>query len=189
MKSPVTFILLLLFFSFGHLSKAQLVTKKDTIEGTELSISADRRISNVITELENTKCTKRGTSKTANRSKSDNRGATTTSIANTINNSANKTNRKLTNAEICRKNPRILGVKIQLVVVKSKAEADEVALYFRRRFPYIKVQQDASLRPNYKVLAGSYFSKEDAAKDLKKIRAYFKGAIPVKYMIFCTDAL
>jgi hypothetical protein len=56
-------------------------------------------------------------------------------------------NRELTNAEICRKNPRILGYKIQITTVKSNEEANEVKSYFRKRFPNLKVETDASLRP------------------------------------------
>ena len=94
----------------------------------------------------------------------------------------------MTTAEICRQNPRILGVKIQIAVVKSNEEANEVKSYFRRRFPSIKVETDASLRPNYKILAGSYFNKGTAAGDLARIRQYFKSAIPVQYRVFCAEA-
>ena len=96
--------------------------------------------------------------------------------------------KKLSTAEICKQNPRILGYKIQVAVVKSKAEADEIGLEFRKKFPAIKVEIDASLRPNYKVLAGSFFSKESAAPDLKKVRAEFKGATSVQYRVFCEEA-
>lgn len=168
-------LFLIAIFQINTTQAQVFTTKKDTILGTELTFSADRNVSRLIEDLE---------SKCANKNNwlKDNNNSN-----NSIVNSSPK--RKLSNAEICRQNPRILGVKIQLALVKSKKEADEVALYFRRRFPYIKVQQDASLRPNYKVLAGSYFTKEDAAKDLRSIRVYFKNAVPVKYMIFCAEAL
>ena len=96
--------------------------------------------------------------------------------------------RELTNAEICRRNPRIMGYKIQLAVVKSNDEAREVGMYFRRRFPNMKVEIDASLRPNYKVMAGSYFTKQSAAADLARVKQYFKSAIPVQYRVFCVEA-
>ncbi|MDY3451897.1 SPOR domain-containing protein [Riemerella anatipestifer] len=167
----------LFFLAFSFCNAQNTVIKKDTLEGTELSITTDKNISSLLDNLEKGCATKESTVKKAEKSDY-------IASSNTTN-----TNKNLSNAEICRKNPRILGYKIQLVVVKSKAEADEVAQYFRRRFPYIKVQLDASLRPNYKVLVGSYFTKEGAASDLRNIRGYFKSAIPVKYMIFCTDAL
>ena len=81
-----------------------------------------------------------------------------------------------------------MGYKIQLAVVKSNEEAKEVGMYFRRRFPNMKVEIDASLRPNYKVMAGSYFTKQSANEDLKKIKPYVKSAIPVQYRVFCVEA-
>jgi hypothetical protein len=62
-----------------------------------------------------------------------------------------------------------------------------VKTYFRSKFPSIKVITDASLRPNYKVLAGSYFSKQSAAADLAKVRQIFKDARTVEYNIFCVE--
>ncbi len=94
----------------------------------------------------------------------------------------------LSNADVCRQNPRIMGYKIQLAVVKSNEEAKEVGMYFRRRFPNMKVEIDASLRPNYKVMAGSYFTKQSASSDLKKVKQYFKSAIPIQYRVFCVEA-
>ena len=85
-------------------------------------------------------------------------------------------------------NPRIMGYKIQLAVVKSNDEAREVGMFFRRRFPNMKVEIDASLRPNYKVMAGSYLTKQSAAADLARIRAHFKSAIAIQYRVFCVEA-
>ena len=73
-------------------------------------------------------------------------------------------------------------------VVKSTEEANNLRTEFRQAFPSIKVEIDASLRPNYKVLAGSYLSKESAAADLKKVKAKFKGAISTQYRVFCVEA-
>lgn len=117
-----------LFLAFSLGSAQNTVIKKDTLDGTELSITTDKNISSLLDNLEKGCATKEGTTK--RNEKSDYASASNTTNAS----------RNLSNAEICRKNPRILGYKIQLVVVKSKNEADEVALYFRRRFPYIKVQ-------------------------------------------------
>ncbi len=81
-----------------------------------------------------------------------------------------------------------MGYKIQITTVKSNEEANEVKSYFRKRFPNLKVETDASLRPNYKILAGSYFTKQSASGDLSKIREYFKSAVAVQYRIFCSEA-
>ena len=180
MKKAFKFYLLALFGFFYNGITAQVVTKTEVHDGTELTISMDKKIDQIIGSLEE-KCAEDLAAKEKRNSEPETPKRTeTTETA--------KSSRPLTNAEICRQNPRILGYKIQLAVVKSKAEADEVGMYFRRRFPYIKVEQDASLRPNYKVWAGSYFSKESARGDLKKIREFFKSAIPVQYRIFCAEA-
>ena len=128
---------------------AQQVVKNDTISGTPLSISMDKKVDDLLGNLEE---------------------------------------KELTQAEICRRNPRIMGYKIQLAVVKSNDEAREVGMFFRRRFPNMKVEIDASLRPNYKVMAGSYLTKQSAAADLARIRAHFKSAIAIQYRVFCVEA-
>ena len=165
-----------------NLLGAQQVVKKDTLAGTPLSIMMDAKVSDLIDNIED-KCTTsiENTAKVSTYEDSGNSPKTTTPKISVP-------EREMSNAEICRKNPRIMGYKIQLAVVKSNKEADEVGLYFRRRFPYIKVEKDVSLRPNYKVMAGSYFSKQSAAGDLGRIKQYFKDAIAIQYRVFCVEA-
>nr|WP_314493236.1 SPOR domain-containing protein [uncultured Chryseobacterium sp.] len=175
MRNFIKIFSVLSFFGF-YTFDAQQVVKRDTISGTELVMTMDSRVSEGIAALEE-KCTR---------------------VA--INNSpvdydipvkAPKVfvpSRELTNAEVCRKNPRILGFKIQITTVKSNEEANEVKAYFRKRFPNLKVETDASLRPNYKILAGSFFTKQSAAADLSRVREYFKSAVAVQYRIFCAEA-
>lgn len=170
---------LIISFSFFFKIEAQQVVKTDTIAGAPLTITMDSKIN---AEMENAEknCKMETNKNLGDRSISDNISSkpTTRMVAS----------RELTNAEICRNNPRIMGYKIQLAIVKSNDEANEIKAYFRRRFPNLKVETDASLRPNYKVLAGSYFNKQSASGDLSKIREYFKSAIPVQYRIFCVEA-
>ena len=165
--------------AFFNTIKAQQVVQKDTLNNTPLTISMDRSISDIMENMEE-RCATAMVTREADESSSRpvSTRPTTVRVAN----------RALTNAEICRQNPKIMGFKIQLTVVKSNAEANEVKEYFRRRFPYIKVQTDASLRPNYKILAGSYFTKQSAQADLSRIKKYFQSAIPVQYSIFCVEA-
>lgn len=173
---------------------AQQVTTRDTIGGTPLVISMDPNINGVMKNMEES-CkiaTERREERARDRANdyADNyyKPSTTYTPSTPKNTVKVVPNRALTTAEICRENPRIMGIKIQLVVVKSNEEANEVKAYFRRRFPNLKVEVDASLRPNYKVLAGSYFNKQSASGDLAKIRQYFKSAIPVQYRVFCVEA-
>ena len=171
-------ILLLCTLLLSYSAFAQQVEKKDTLSGTELTMTMDQRLLNDLTKIEDY-CDRIASNKASNN---------TSSSGTTTKPKVYVADRALTNAEICRNNPRILGYKIQIAVVKSNAEANEVKEYFRRRFPSLKVMTDASLRPNYKILAGSYFTKNSAAADLKAIRGEFKSAIAVQYSVFCVEA-
>lgn len=162
-----------IFFSYSTF--AQQVEKKDTLAGTELTISMDQKLLTDMAKVEEY-CDREGTN---NSSSNSSTGNTKTKVY--------VPDRALTTQEICRRNPRILGFKIQIAVVKSNKEANEVKAYFRRRFPTLKVITDASLRPNYKVLAGSYFTKSSASSDLTSIKREFKSATTVSYNIFCVE--
>ena len=164
---PVIFL-----FAINNLD-AQQVVKNDTISGTPLSISMDKKVDDLLGNLEE-KCL------TGSSWNEETPKTSAPKIA--------VPEKELTQAEICRRNPRIMGYKIQLAVVKSNEEAREVGLFFRRRFPNMKVEIDASLRPNYKVMAGSYLTKQSAAADLARIRAHFKSAIAIQYRVFCVEA-
>lgn len=159
-----------------NVGNAQQVIKKDTLQGTELTMSMDSKVDDLLSNLEE-KCARTAT-KSVNYD--EDRPASTPKVL--------VANRAMTNAEICRKNPRLLGYKIQVAVVKSNDEANEIRTKVRRLFPSMKVQLDASLRPNYKILAGSYFSKESARADLAQVRKEFGSATSVQYQIFCVEA-
>lgn len=180
MKKIINLIYILVPTCFC-LTNAQTITKTDTLSGTEITISSSKNISDLMEKLEGA-CNKNASVS----NKWDNVNEKTPS-SNSSEERVSAPSKKLTTAEICRKNPRIMGYKIQLAVVKSNKEANEVKAYFRRRFPTIKAETDASLRPNYKILAGSYFSKESASGDLKRIRQYFSSANAVQYYIFCEE--
>lgn len=177
MKSLRLTILFFTCLCFSYF-EAQQVTKSDTISGNVVTMSMDKNISDLLASNED-KCAR--------------------TIANTDRSNSNNNNsytaprvvvpeRAMSNAEVCRNNPRLMGFKIQIAVVKSNNEAKEVGLYFRRRFPNMKVEIDASLRPNYKVLAGSYFTKQSANSDYNSVRGVFKDARLVSYRIFCVEA-
>lgn len=181
MKNLFKIIAVLSLFS-SNIFEAQQVVKKDTIEGTPLSMMMDEKVSTLLSDIEDKCATKLGSSSgNFGNQYNDNSPKTTTPRISVP-------EKELTNAEICRKNPRIMGFKIQLAVVKSNEEAREVGMFFRRRFPNMKVEIDASLRPNYKVMAGSYFSRQSAASDLSRIKQHFKGAIAIQYRVFCVEA-
>lgn len=167
-------ILPILFFFGINNTQAQQVVKNDTISGTALVVGMDENVNELLNNLED-KCASNLVNSGSNYNSS-----TTPKIS--------VPEKELSKAEICRRNPRIMGYKIQIAVVKSNEEAREVGLYFRRRFPNMKVEIDASLRPNYKVMAGSYLTKQSAASDLAKVKPFFKSAMSVQYRVFCVEA-
>ncbi|HBR11440.1 MAG TPA: sporulation protein [Chryseobacterium sp.] len=168
MNNLLKFFIICSFFCFYQLD-AQYIVKKDTLSGTELSFSLDERINDALEKVENN----------CNRSASIPVKAPSRVLV---------PNRELTNAEICRKNPKIMGFKIQVVIVKNNDDARKIATEFRNSFRNLKVETDASLRPNYKILAGSYFTKQGAAEDLKNIRRQYPSAIIIPYAVFCVEA-
>ena len=153
---------------------AQQVIKTDTISGNTVTMSMDRKISDMLRSTEEKCALVIGSG---------------SEISDTY--TAPKINvpeRSMSTAEVCRQNPRLMGVKILIATVKSNQEANEVGLYFRSKFPSFKVQKDASLRPNYKIMAGSYFNKESARSDFNNVKRVFKDARLVNYYIFCVEA-
>lgn len=161
---------------------AQQVVKSDTLSGTPLTLTMDKKIGDLLSNIED-KCATNLSSSNSNSWKNDADESTKITTPK-----INVPERELTQAEICRRNPRIMGYKIQLAVVKSNEEAREVGMYFRRRFPNMKVEIDASLRPNYKVMAGSYISKESANSDYSSVKKTFKDARLIPYRVFCVEA-
>lgn len=168
MNNLLKLLIVATLFSFYRID-AQYVVKKDTLSGTELSFAMDERINDALEKTEGN----------CNRI-SDAPVKTPTKIL--------VPSRELTNAEVCRKNPKIMGFKIQVVTVKSNEEARKIASEFRNNYRSLKVETDASLRPNYKILAGSYFSKQSAADDLRNVKRAYPSAIIVPYAIFCVEA-
>lgn len=173
MKNLVKIFSILSLMSFYNIN-AQEVIKKDTLNGTPLKITMDSKVNGVLTDLEG-KCDRIKEAELADANK-----PTTPKVE--------VPSKPKSNAEICRDNPKILGYKIQVAVVKSNEEANKVKAYFRTKYPNIKAETDASLRPNYKVLVGSYFTKQSASGDLSRIKSYFPEAISVQYRVFCVEA-
>lgn len=168
MNNLLKLFVLATVFSFYQID-AQYIVKKDTLSGTELSFSLDERVNDALEKVEGN----------CNR----NTDAPVKAPPKIL-----VANRELTNAEICRKNPKIMGYKIQVVVVKSNEEATRISTEFRNNFRNLKVEKDASLRPNYKILAGSYFSKQSAGDDLRNIKRIYPTAIVIPYAVFCVEA-
>lgn len=169
-KAFTLFILLI-----SYTIDAQYIVKKDTLSGNEVTMTMDTRVDQLLSKQEDN----------CNRNTASNNSFDTpkTSPPKVV-----VPSRELTNTEICRQNPKIMGYKIQVAVVKSNDDARDIGANFRKSFPNMKVEIDASLRPNYKILAGSYFTKQSAASDLKRVKELYGTALAVQYRVFCVEA-
>lgn len=165
----------LFIFLISYAIDAQYVVKKDTISGTEVTMTMDSRVDQLLSKQEDG----------CNRSNASN---TNFDVPKTATPKIVVPSRELTNNEICRQNPKIMGYKIQVAVVKSNEEARTIGADFRKAFPNMKVEIDASLRPNYKILAGSYFNKQSASGDLSRVKTMYDTAVAVQYRVFCVEA-
>jgi cell division septation protein DedD len=152
-------------------------TRVDSLNGYGLSKKGDEKILNHLASLEKG-C---GPVKT-------NTGTKTTNTSTKATSTSTEPKKELTTAEICRNSPKLLGFKIQVGVGKNSTEANDMRADFRSKFPALKTEVDASLRPHYKLLAGSYFSKESAKDDYKQIKRYYSTAMLIPYRIFCAEA-
>ena len=170
-------LLLLLLMSFNVLFVNGQIAKTDSLVSENLTIVMDARISALLDNYEN--CNLK-----------DKTVVEKVDISNNIDSSSKKNteNKVKTISEICRDHTKLSGYKIQIAVLKSMNESNEVVSYFRRRFPDLRAEKDVSLRPNYKVLVGSYFTKESSRSDFNRIKKHFPNSILVPYRIFCNES-
>ncbi len=186
-RFTASFILLLTTFFIN----AQ-VSVRDTINGKTLTMESDSRVGDLLDDMAS-KCKKTPSSVDTDYNKpsttiSNNSTSTKPKTVVTNGGSITVVKKPMTAYEICKQNPRMQGFKIQVTLAKSADEAQKIRQYIRNRLPDIKVEIDGNLRPNYKILAGSYFTKESAASDIRRIRAYFDRAIPIPYRVFCVES-
>jgi len=92
-------------------------------------------------------------------------------------------------AEICKESPKLIGYKIQVAITQNGNDANKIRYEFGQKFPELKVEIDTNIRPNHKILAGSYFSKESGNGDLERVKKVFRSAILVPYRIFCEESI
>lgn len=152
----------------------EVKTMEETINGTELSMAMDSRVAELLSESE--EACKQKLSTLMEQEAKDQPEADA------------KPKDKLTIAEICRQTPRLSGFKIQVAVVHDRQKANEIRYEVRRKFPDLRTELDSSLRPNYRILAGSYFSRESGSTDLRRVRKVYSTANLVPYRIFCAES-
>lgn len=175
-RTTKTYIIVLICLSIFSFS--QTVTTKDTLSGTDLIIEMDKPISDALS-TEEKKCITAKSSTPISTPKPDSKPR----IEN-----RERVERTVSTQDICKKHPKLSGYKILVGIKKNNKEANELKANFRKNFPHMRTLVDASLRPNYKILAGSFFTKESGKSDLNKVRKVFPSATLVQYQIYCVEA-
>jgi hypothetical protein len=96
--------------------------------------------------------------------------------------------RKLTPAEKCVNQNKIMGYKIQILYTKDREAAEKVKNDFARQNPGYTAEL-VYLAPDYRVLVGDYFTRKSAGPDLRKIQRTYPAAFTVQWRVWCRKAL
>lgn len=168
-------IYILLSLCLSVLVFSQTIIKRDTLSGTVLITEIDAAVNDALS-ADKEKC---------NLGKAS--GIYSLS-GEKISTDSKRIAKTMTRAEICKRHPKMLGYKIMVGVRKNSKEANDLKLEFRKSFPRMKAMTDASLRPNYKILAGSFVSRESGKSDLNRVRRVFPSATLVQYQVYCVEA-
>lgn len=176
--------ILFIGLSIQYVSAQEITNIKDSINGNVYSMEMDVRIDNLLKQMESD-CSKSNVNNKIKKKK------------NVVSKFLDKNNNKkkketsfnvLSIADVCRRQPKLMGYKIQIAVVNNGNEASKIRYEIRINFPALRVELNSDLRPNYRVLAGSFFRKESGMNDLKNVRKIYHDAILIPYRIFCVES-
>lgn len=91
------------------------------------------------------------------------------------------------NFDPCAQNPKVMGYKIQIMYTKDRNAANRAQADFAKNFPSL-VPEMVYTRPDYRVMAGDYFTKRSAAMDLSEVKRKYPGAFLVQWRVWCRKA-
>lgn len=94
---------------------------------------------------------------------------------------------RLTPAEKCATQNKIMGYKIQIFYTKDRNAAEKVKNDFANQNPGYTVEL-VYLAPDYRVMVGDYFTRQSAAPDLRKVQRTYSGAFTVQWRVWCRKA-
>jgi len=159
---------ILLFFTilavncFSQTSKSDttLWFVNDSVKGGGLSINMDKKLAQMMKGKEKLVCNK------------------------TIYNPP----KKLTPADKCATQQKIMGYKIQIFYTKDRDAANQMKNDFSRQFPGLTPELIYA-SPDYRILVGDYFTRQSASSDLRRIQRTYPGAFPVQWRVWCRKAL
>lgn len=171
--------LLFLILSVQNAYAQQVVSTQDTINGTIVEFSMDQRIVQLLDKREES-C--------AQPKREEDRKLSENETLEKVIERKNSPKNNMSVAEICRKMPKLSGFKILVAVVHSREEANKIRYEVRQKYPDLRTELDSSLRPNYRILAGSFFSRQSGKGDLSRVRGSYRSANLVPYRIFCAES-
>lgn len=158
--SRLFFIAFILCTSLAFSQDASTWDFKDSIRGGELTIHLDKKLENILKGKEKSVCQKNVYVPPV----------------------------KLSPADKCATQNKIMGYKIQIFYTKDRSAAEKVKNDFARQFPSLTPELIYA-SPDYRILVGDYFTRQTASNDLRKVQRTYPAAFPVQWRVWCRKAL
>ncbi|MXV37555.1 hypothetical protein GO491_02510 [Flavobacteriaceae bacterium Ap0902] len=137
-------------------------TVQDTISGGSYTIVVNEMIESLVQKTTKAKCAQ----------------PTTSNVPE---------NNSPSNFDPCANSQKVLGYKIQIMYTKDRNAATKARADFARNFPTL-VPEMVYTQPDYRVMAGDYFTKKSAARDLSMVKREYPGAFLVQWRVWCRKA-
>lgn len=157
-------LILLIGFSVSFAQSAKndtlFVIKKDSISGGEFSMDIDEGLAQLMMSKEQKVCNK----------------------------AVYVPPKKLTPADKCATQQKIMGYKIQIFYTKDRNAAEKVKNDFSRQFPNLTPELIYA-SPDYRILVGDYFTRQSASSDLRRIQRTYASAFSVQWRVWCRKAI
>lgn len=96
--------------------------------------------------------------------------------------------KKLSPADKCATQQKIMGYKIQIFYTKDRDAANKVKNDFSRQFPSLTAELIYA-SPDYRILVGDYFTRSSASPDLRRIQKSYPSAFSVQWRVWCRKAI
>jgi len=96
--------------------------------------------------------------------------------------------KKLSPADKCATQQKIMGYKIQIFYTKDRNAANKVKNDFSKQFPSLTAELIYA-SPDYRILVGDYFTRSSASPDLRRIQKSYPSAFSVQWRVWCRKAI
>lgn len=149
-------------FSFAAFQAQERIVKVDSATGGRLVIEADKNIMNLIDDK--------------------------TICREVIASSEPKpVSKPISPANLCQRQNTIQGYMIKIGEAKSEEEVNKMMNTLRSQFPDLRVEKNY-LRPDWRLLAGDFMTKQSAQADFKRVKNTFPNAVLFNWRIYCNRA-